>query len=171
VDLTGLAFSEEPPAGGSPTTEVEVFLEENLGGIFRFAYEEGEWLFFHTDRKMVEPQEMPEIDRLTGEQLAFANVVILYVEHSYTGWIEDQASSSSALTTELTGEGSGYLVRDGQVYDIVWRNDPAEEGHLVELLDGEGDLIPLRPGQTMFFAVQSPEQLGFRFYAPTITFR
>ncbi|NDJ53010.1 MAG: DUF3048 domain-containing protein [Chloroflexi bacterium] len=170
--LRGLAFDETPPPGGSETSEVTVLYESFFGGRFRFEFDEtsGEWLFYYMDRKERDPVEMPEIDYLTGEQLSFDNIVILYAEHNFTSWVEDADSGVPAIDIDFMGEGGGYLLRDGQVYDITWEHDEGTLGQFIALFDGNGDVIPLRPGQTIFVTSITPDQNVYGQYAATITF-
>ncbi|MCJ7566461.1 MAG: DUF3048 domain-containing protein [Anaerolineales bacterium] len=85
----------------------------------------------------------PMIDRLTGEQLGFENVVVLWAKHSYL--------SPTVLEINLSyvWDHFGLLYRDGRVHEIKWST---RNGDLM-IYDGEGAPVPLRPGKTWFEVV------------------
>lgn len=159
-DLHGLAFSEALPDSGEPTTNAQVdFLED--GPIHRWAYDEttGRWLSFTTDQKAM-TEEAPDMDALTGEQLAFENVVILYAEHYLSDIIEAEPNLASPGVT-LTGEGDAVLLRDGVRYEVTWQRDADD---MLRLVDGSGEPVPLKPGRTWFMVVSS------NMYQPSVSF-
>ena len=54
-----------------------------------------------------------------------------------------------SVILQLWGEGTGKLMRDGQVYDIRWvRENPQQPDDRLIFLDGAGKKIALRPGPT-----------------------
>jgi len=170
--IEGWGFDIIPPEGGTSTTEVVVsFADPRDGPVFRYTYDEesGRWLVFETDRR-ARVEEEPMIDRLTDEQLASDNVVILFAEHQYTNFAEDSASGAPGVDAVLTGTGDGMLVRDGLMYNIAWQHDEAVEGSLIRLYAEDGSDIPLKPGTTIFNVSVIPDQPEVGQYAAAVTF-
>jgi hypothetical protein len=85
-------------------------------------------------------------DAQTGEQLNFANVLVLYVPHTYTS-IQEDANGSRSISIELWGQGDLRLYRDGRRVDGTWERVDGSTYQL-DLKDASGAAIPLRPGQT-----------------------
>ncbi len=106
------------------------------------------------------PEATPDEDYLTGEQLAFDNVVLIYAEHD---WREDFVEVP-AIDMEFVGEGQGVLLRDGLRYDVTWQRD--DEEAMLRLNGPDGDPLPLRPGQTWFHIIVPPGEA----HAPEVLF-
>ena len=92
------------------------------------------------------------MDALTGQQIAPPNVLLLWVNHANSDILADAHDPNNlyyAVMVQLWGEGSGRLMRDGQVYDIKWvRENPQQPNDLLLILDSQGQQIPFRPGPT-----------------------
>ena len=93
-------------------------------------------------------------DRLTGEPLTFENVIIFFAEHKavYETWID-------VLFTYYEKE-PALLLRDGQIYQIYWSTRNTKEAaaagkpNPIRFIDYDGELFPLKPGQTWVEIVQ-----------------
>ena len=93
-------------------------------------------------------------DRLTGEPLTFENVIIFLAQH--------EAIYASLIDLKFTffEKEPAVLLRDGQLYKIYWstRNiaQSSSEGKASPLrfINYDGDLFPLKPGQTWVEIVQ-----------------
>jgi hypothetical protein len=81
----------------------------------------------------------PEIDRLTGRQLQFENVVILFTEHN----VISPTNLDIHLEHGLTGK--ALLFRDGQIYTIQWST---ENKGPIQFQYESGELFPMKPGHT-----------------------
>jgi hypothetical protein len=57
----------------------------------------------------------PEIDRLTGRQLHFENVIVLFAQH------EVISPTNLEIRMEQDWLGDAQLFRDGKMYNIRWR--------------------------------------------------
>ncbi|MFL7871021.1 MAG: DUF3048 C-terminal domain-containing protein, partial [Anaerolineales bacterium] len=117
----------------------------------------------------------PATDRLTGEQLAFENVIVLSVKHEVLN------SAKTLIDFDLLyTRGDAYLLRDGIVYPIYWSTIgdeyEKETGRLrpIRFTDRNGEPIPLKPGSswvevvdvTTTFSEIEPGSWKARFYAP-----
>ena len=93
-------------------------------------------------------------DRLTDEPLVYENVIIMFTEHyaKYETLID--------LYFTFYDKEPAFLLRDGQMYKIYWstRNTQAEresgKSKPIRFIDYDGDLFPLKPGQTWIEIVQ-----------------
>jgi hypothetical protein len=103
----------------------------------------------------------PATDQLTGEQLAFENVVVMWTQHRFV--------TPTIIEMELVyvWDRKGLLFRDGQVYDVKWSTRRGE----LTIHDEGGNPIPLKPGATFFEVVSwqstwNPDRLIVRYHNP-----
>ncbi len=137
-----LVFGVTPPEGGESAEFVRI--------IYNYLNQNG-WEYDPGSRTYLRSQDQadgsgalyPMIDRLTGEQLGFENVVVLWAKHSYL--------SPTVLEINLSyvWDHFGLLYRDGRVYEIKWST---RNGELM-IYDGEGAPVPLMPGKIWFEVV------------------
>ncbi|MEE9513990.1 MAG: DUF3048 C-terminal domain-containing protein, partial [Anaerolineales bacterium] len=137
-----LVFDVTPPEGGESAGFVRIiynYLNQN-----GWEYDQGSRTYLRSQDQADGSGELfPMIDRLTGEQLGFENVVVLWAKHSYL--------SPTVLEINLSyvWDHFGLLYRDGRVYEIKWST---RNGELM-IYDGEGAPVPLMPGKTWFEVV------------------
>ncbi len=81
----------------------------------------------------------PEIDRLTGRQLQFENVIILFAKHDVI------SPTNLDIHLEHGLSGKALLFRDGQMYAIRWSTE--NDGPILFQYKN-GELFPLKPGHT-----------------------
>jgi hypothetical protein len=95
----------------------------------------------------------PDVDRLTGRQLHFENVIVAMVD--------TDVITRTNLDIHLEGGNTGpaKLFRDGQVYDITWSTRAGEYEKRtgvrrpIQFLNADGAPAPLRPGHTWVILV------------------
>lgn len=87
----------------------------------------------------------PHTDKLTGKQLAFANVVVVYVHHQLSD-IREDSLGSRGIEIQLWGEGATKVFRDGKMVDSRWSRPASGSG--LNFTDANGQPIPLKPGNT-----------------------
>jgi hypothetical protein len=135
-DLSGMAFSEEPPTGGEEASTAHI---PYLISPVRYEYDasrEG-WLRWIADQ--------PHTEASTGIQHAPANVVIVGAHHVETEIVEDSLGSRS-IQIQLWGDGPALVLRQGRAYETRWiRSEPEDMLHLSH---HDGSPFPLKPGQT-----------------------
>lgn len=148
--LDGLAFlAEPPPGGGEPASSIDLRYratrllwqyDPQTGLYRRFADGKGHY------------------DANTLQQVTAANVVIIYASHDQTDIVESEWQGGVSYSTEikLWFEGEALLFRDGLRYDARWVR-PTREA-MIGLRTPDGDLLPLKPGNTWFQIVRLPEQ-------------
>jgi hypothetical protein len=141
--LNGMLFKQPAPAGGQPAGQVFVHYSGATYGQWEYDPASGKYLRFSDTADVLEvgqaEQFAPLTDRLNDQQVAFDNVVVLYVNHSlYSPGIYD---------IKLTGSGTAVAFRDGQGYQVKWqRSDP----DVVSLTNPDGSAFPFKPGTTFF---------------------
>jgi len=87
-------------------------------------------------------QYKASIDRLTGQPLAFDNLVVLYVSY--------ELYSPGIYDILFSGSGSAIAFRDGQAYQVNWQRNDTD---VVSLLNPDGTPFPFKPGTTWFEVV------------------
>ncbi len=160
-DLRGLRFDPAPPEGGQPTAELNVdFPEYGPEQTWRYDAATGLWLAW-TQMEIPERYEStPDVDLLTGEQLAFENVVVLWAEH----YEAEDFVEVVGVGAHLVGEGEAALLRDGLRYPATWRRSDPER--LIQFFDASGEVIAFKPGRT-WFMLASTETTR---YPPSVEF-
>ncbi|GAB4423686.1 MAG: hypothetical protein Kow002_13250 [Anaerolineales bacterium] len=166
-------FANEVPAGGLPASQIDLFFSQlnqskwvydpTYQGWLRYVDNTSEPVEFHVDT-----------DRLTGRQIFFENVVILFVEHEVLApLIIDQYLQQGE-------RGPGFLFRDGQMFRIKWNTLSGEyeqrtgKRRPIALTDESENPIALRPGKTWVIVAtpftdyfqQGSGMWKFRIYAP-----
>ena len=137
-----LVFDATQPDGGESAEFVRIiynYLNQN-----GWKYDPGSHTYLRSQDQADGSGDLyPMIDRLTGEQLGFENVVVLWAKHSYL--------SPTVLEINLSyvWDHFGLLYRDGSVYEIKWST---RNGDLM-IYDGVGAPVPLMPGKTWFEVV------------------
>jgi hypothetical protein len=174
INLAGNAFDEIPPEGGQNGPSLWVFYNSLNQVQWTYDPATGGYLRFQ-DNADGSGEFYPAIDRLTGEQLSFENVIVLFVKHDVLN------SDRTLIDVDLLySEGEAYLFRDGQIYPLYWTTLSGEyektTGRLrpIRFTDRSGNLIPLKPGSTWVelvnvttdFTEIEPGVWKARFYAP-----
>ncbi len=166
-------FSETPPEGGFAAEELTVYFssvnqtkwiyESLTQNWARYIDNASENLIFTRDT-----------DKLTGRELSYENIIVLFVEHEV---IQPRIAD---VHMEIGRGDKGYLFRDGQAYEIQWSTRATEYERSTGLRrpiafqDMNGDPIALRPGQTWIVIVTrdsyvsepSPHHWKVRVYSP-----
>jgi len=155
--LDGMLFDTAVPAGGTATTEMNIdYPGSGPKHTWRYDAGSGKWLSWTDDA--------PDSDYLTGEQLAFDNVVIIYATHYEADFLEQEGELGElkSVGINLLGDGQAVLMRDGQRYDVTWRREEANS--LMQFFDQNGNLIAFKPGTTWF------NTASIYYWPPEVTF-
>jgi hypothetical protein len=168
-NLDGMSFNPLLPAGGLPGNQV--FVRYSGDNYTRWDYDTstGQYLRFQDDVYDTGQGEdyAPLIDRLNDEQVKASNVVVLLVRHEFY-----QQPPNEIIEILLSGSGTAYAFRDGQVYQVQW-NRPSTNSVLT-LTNPDGTAFPYKPGFTWFQVVgvstvanqQSEDSWRFNFLFP-----
>jgi hypothetical protein len=163
-DLNGLFFKIDPPGGGVPGEHVSV----------RFSIAiYNKWVFDASTGKYVRSSDTAEdpyggrnetyaplLDNLTGQPVAFDNVVFLEVPYVFYRKEPEQ------MEVNLTGTGLATVFRDGQMYSLQWQRSTRDA--MLSLVQNDGTLFPLKPGNTWFEVIgntseKNQDEQGWRF--------
>jgi hypothetical protein len=144
-DLQGMYFDEQIPSGGAPVEQVNI--------LFNY-YNRAEWKYdaaSGTYLRWIEQMEgdenegdfwmVPLVDRVTGQQLAFDNVIILFAHYI------ENAPSEHEIEVMKNIEGKrAVFYRNGQMFEGQWKvpNDQAP----IQFFDSSGNPFALKPGNT-----------------------
>ena len=147
-DIQGLAFLETAPEDGTPAANVFI------------GYTAGEsqvkWVYNATSGRYLRWQGGEAHTVVDGAQLSADNVVVVGAHHQYTDILEDTFGGGHySIEIQVWGEGPATIFRDGQRYEAHWTRD--ERNEMLTFTDLEGNVLPLKPGNTWFELVP----LGF----------
>jgi hypothetical protein len=131
-------FSAEPPEGGAPATRLDVFFAWlNQSGWVYDSLSQSWWRFVDDASEKRAGILHPEIDRLTGRQLQFENVIVLFAEHDVV------SPTNLDIHLERGLSGKALLFRDGFVFPIRWSTQNETP---IQFQFEDGRLFPLKPG-------------------------
>ncbi|MGV8026239.1 MAG: DUF3048 C-terminal domain-containing protein [Anaerolineaceae bacterium] len=144
-DLQGMYFNDQIPSGGAPAEQVNI--------LFNY-YNRAEWKYdaaSGTYLRWIEQMEgdenegdfwmIPLVDRVTGQQLAFDNVVILFAHYI------ENAPSEHEIEVMKNIEGKrAVFYRDGQMFEGQWKVPNSQAP--IQFFDSSGDPFALKPGNT-----------------------
>ena len=152
VNYSGNLFSEIVPENGQPAESIQVFYHSYSQSGWEYDPVSKTYLRY-TDQADGTGRLLPATDRLTGRQMAFKNVVVLFAEH------ERFRHNQLEIKLERGLRGWAYLFRDGQVFRVQWstlsRAWEQTTGLMrpIHFVDAQDNLIPLHPGQTWIHLV------------------
>jgi hypothetical protein len=148
-DLSGWTFSAEPPAGGTPVTQLQI--------VYSSGYADAEYSYDASAggyRRAV--LGVPHRDELTGQQLVANNVIVVYAPHVESAILEDtHYGGHYSIQIQIWGEGLARIFRDGQMYDVRWLRPGRHD--LIRFVDAFGQAFPFKPGNVWIQVVP----LGF----------
>jgi hypothetical protein len=142
TEYISLAFDPQPPDGGEAAPFLRVVYNYLNQNGWQYDPDQGRYarLQDHADGS---GELYPTIDALTGEPLAFDNVVVLWAQHTYV------SPTVIEINLAYVWDHFGLLYRDGMVHQIQWST---RNGKLT-IYDSDGNTVPLKPGQTWFEVV------------------
>jgi len=152
VNYSGNYFSDSLPDGGEIANAINIYYH---------LYSQAGWQYDpisksylrYTDRADTTGELIPATERLTGRQLAFENVIVVFAEHGIF--------RLNQFDIDL-GQGQkkpAYLFRDGKVFKIFWstanRDWEKTTGLLrpMHFVGARDNLISLHPGRTWIHLV------------------
>jgi hypothetical protein len=159
-DYVSLTFDSAPPVSGTPAASFRVIynLYNQIG--WQYDPQTGSYLRSH-DKADGTGELFPELDRLTGEQLGFENVAILWAQHRYV------TETIVEMNLVYVWDQKGLLFRDGQVYSVKW----STRGGKLRFETLDGNPMPLKPGKSFFEVVSwqstwNTDEMIVRFHEP-----
>jgi hypothetical protein len=176
IDYSGNVFSKDPPPGGRDASRLDEYIAwlNQSAWVYDPLYQ-GWWRYVDTADPNAAGILHSEVDRLTGRQLHFENVIVLYAEHDIV------SPTNLRIRLDQDWVGDANLFRDGKKYDIRWSTVASDE----EVQSGRRHPIrfyypddrtpfPLKPGHTWVIVVsldtavteKSPGQWLLQFSQP-----
>lgn len=152
VNYSGNLFSEAIPANGQVATDITVYYHAYTQASWRYDPVSGSYLRW-TDLADGTGTFIPHTDRLTGRQLTFENVIVLFADHNR------YRHNQFEIDLGRGQAGYAYLFHDEQVFPIRWttRNREYEKQtglpRPIYFLDAQNNPIALHPGQTWIHLV------------------
>jgi hypothetical protein len=166
-------FVEDTPSGGIPASQVDMFfsLLDQSRWVYDPAYQG--WLRY-VDNTSEQTEFHVDTDRLSGRQVYFENLIVLFVEH------EVIQPLIIDMYLQQGEKGTGFAFRDGQMYDLKWSTISGDYEKKtgfrrpIAFLDNDGNPFPLRPGRSWIIIAtpfsdyfqENPGQWKFHIYAP-----
>jgi hypothetical protein len=158
IDYSSNIYSPVAPEGGADASKLHVYIAWlNQSAWVYDPPSESWWRYVDAADPQTAGVVHPEVDRLTGRQLHFENVIVLFAKHDVV------SPTNLDIHLEQDWLGDALLFRDGKLYNIRWstvatdeefqtgRRKPIQFLHLDEKTP-----FPLKPGQTWILVV-SPE--------------
>jgi len=147
INYSGNLFNATPPAGGLPANAVNAIWNWQNQALFRYDPLSGTY-----QRNANLPDAplsfSPQTDRLTGQQLLYDNIIVMYVK--YTA----QAETLMNIDLQTGNMGPSDLFRNGQLYHIYWNTvaqgyeQQTQLARPIRFTDAKGNPFPLAPGHT-----------------------
>jgi Protein of unknown function (DUF3048) C-terminal domain/Protein of unknown function (DUF3048) N-terminal domain len=147
-NLDGMLFNAAVQPSGVPGTQV--YVRYSGDNYTRWDYDPitGSYLRFQDNVFDTGQGEeyVPLIEKLNNEQLSAENVVVILARHEFF-----QQPPNEIVDITLSGTGTAYAFRDGQMYQLLW-NRPTVDSVLY-LTNSDGTAFPFKPGKTWFQVV------------------
>ena len=172
-NYTGNLFGDTVPSGGQAASTLKIYYSLLNQAMWTYDGASGKYLRSENNPSAAD-QFTPATDRLTGQPLAFSNVIVMFADHKVV------KPTIIDIDLSLGNGGTAYLFRDGQVFPIRWSTiggDYEKQTGLrrpIQFTDEAGNPIALQPGSTWVhvmtpFSTVTEESAGAwlaRFFAP-----
>ena len=153
VDLRAFSFSPDIPISvpGGQATRIDIPLPRT--STVAWTWDAGAGVY----RRWVQGDAYTDL--ATGEQIGAENVIVIYAKHWESDIVEDSLGATS-IGIALKGGERVQIFRDGRVLEGTWYRKDANR--LFQFIDGNGNHIPLKPGQSWIQFVPTTYQLGIK---------
>lgn len=144
---TQMAFSSDPPAGGSPADEAVINYRDWTIVTWRYDPESNRYLRWADGAE--------QVDANYDTQISAANVIILFAPHqqdfNICEYQTDSGCQAYATESQIWGQGPAIILRDGMQYEVTWKRE--SRPHMFTFYDDAGNAVPLQVGNTWFQVV------------------
>ena len=151
-------FSDEPPAGGQPVSELREFWGFLNQSKWTYDAASGSWWrYIDESDPATAGQLFPLLDRLNGRQVQYENIILMFAEHTVI------RPTIIDINLAPGNQGKAYHFRDGRMYEIRWStvaNEYQQEtgrGLPMRFVNTDGTPAALKPGKTwvIMFSLES----------------
>ena len=155
-DLPNMVFSNAPPSNAQPGNQVTVLFNVYNRAEWRYDPQTGtylRWIEYMQNEALEEYEMIPLTDRVTGQQLAFSNVILIFAEYTEL--------APSAHEIDIWGNDNGqqaYLFRDGLLTQGTWRAE--NDSDPMQFFDRDGQPYALKPGNTWIVIAGLSSSIG-----------
>jgi len=145
INYTSNIYSTTPPDGGEDASRLDVYIAwlNQSAWVYDSLYQSW-WRYVDNADPQTAGILHSEVDRLTGRQLHFENVVVLFTEHD----VISPTNLDIHLEKGLTG--NALLFRDGKKHEIQWST---KNNIPIQFQYKSGEPFPLKPGHTWAMVV------------------
>lgn len=174
-NYTSNVFSNEGPSGGMTASQINVFFASlNQSGWTYDPLYQAYLRYVDTADKNARGVLHADVDRLTGRQLHFENVIVVMADTDVV------SPTNIDIHLDQGNSGYAYLFRDGKMFPIRWSTKSGEYERQtgfrrpIQFLNNDGSPAALKPGHTWVIIVtpfslvqqQSPGVYLVRYAAP-----
>ncbi len=146
-DLRGMVFDPRLPVAQNPGTFLGVMFGPDDRGEWRYDPASGTYLrWIEDERPGNKFVQIPLVDRNTGKQLSFENVVVLFTH--YTELLPTMFEME--VNANLGGQRAVYY-RDGEMVEGLWRSNGPDQP--LSLINNWNGPMTLKPGKTWLIMV------------------
>ncbi len=141
--------------GGGTATDIEVTHSPDYITSFQYDTGAGQYLMsmYNASKKATEPT----VDENTGTQLAFENLMILFVPIDPYAGHEDK----DLQYVDYGAQGVGIYFTQGAFMPVLWRKEGPPDPLRLYLSDGSGQQVEVNPGKTYLAMVDDNGWSGF----------
>jgi hypothetical protein len=158
IDYSSNVYSAIPPEGGENASRLDAYIAWLNQSAWAYDPLYQSWLrYVDSADEQAAGVLHPEVDRLTGRQLHFENVIVLFTRHDVV------SPTNLDIHLEQDWLGDALLFRDGKMYNIRWSTVAGEEEiqsgrrkPIQFLYPDDETQFPLKPGHTWVLVV-TPE--------------
>ncbi len=147
-DLDGMYFNAKAPADGVKGTQL--YVRYSGDNYTRWDYDPATGLYLRFQDNVYDTGQgedyAPLTDRNNDQQLSAANVVVILARHEFF-----QQPPAEIIDILLSGSGTAYAYRDGQMYQVQWSRPTINS--VLTLTYEDGTPFPFKPGTTWFQVV------------------
>ena len=158
IDYSSNLYSANAPEGGVGASKLHVYIAWLNQSAWRYdPLSESWWRYVDNADEATAGAVHPELDRLTGRQLHFENVIVLFAKHDVI------SPTNLDIHLEQDWLGDALLFRDGMMYNIRWSTVATDQEiqtgrrRPIQFLNLDDKTpFPLKPGHTWILVV-TPE--------------
>ena len=151
--LNGLVFDPQTPQGGKSGVQLWIPYGGANMVIWKFDPASGGYLRYQDNYDG--QTYIQAVDKQTQEALNFENVVVLFAPH------HAYQQEKIEIGLSFVKQAPALLFRDGKMFEIYWTSQDQEyyqktgKVRMMRFVDGQGNPVPLKPGQTWVEVVTS----------------